>query len=260
MPNHEPDPSADEIQQKEHREGILNVNRAARRRAAEIFALHHGTMSTAEVREQLMREGYAAFHPQTLVKWRSQDRWNTGAGPEVVAAISRLNRASELRDVIDRSGGEAVVVETMWNEMLLASTTILEKLMLFGLALDPKKMKAKEAIELMKVMPPFIEKALRMRKDLQELRFSGSRATFAPKPADAAPSEPEPALDGEVIPPNPPDLPPRNTPSSPPTPFLTPQDVRPSLSDALSAISNARQADKTRVVDDPPPRRTTTRG
>lgn len=243
-----------------HNSDRAGLHRSARRRAAEIFAMSHGRMTCPEIADALEREGYQRFQERTLTNWRFKDRWLTGVGPEVVAALSRLNRATELRDVIHKSGGEAVVVETMWNEMLLSSTTILEKLMLWGLALDANKLKAADAVDLMKVLPNFIEKALRMRADLQNIRFSGARETFN-RPDEGAKPAPK-AVDGEVIPPEKPHHP-TITPSTPqikpPNPLLTPQDVRPSLSDALSAIRTARQTDLNRKPDDPPAKRNTSK-
>jgi hypothetical protein len=243
---------------------ISAVNLAARVRAQELYQAHSGRISTDELVKQLAKEGFQTFTTATLLNWKRSGDWDRGITPTLTRALQRLTKAKDLREIISAAGGEHVMLETLYGDMLMGSGMVMDKLVAWSNLINPKKLTPEQAIDLMKVLPGFIDRAVKLRATMADLRFKGA----AHRLTDAG-SDPD-ALDGEIMPPerqeghDAEDKKDRkdkeNTgPNRDQAKNDAPLFVPPQLNDALIAIARAKRDAPNLVKDKAPKARNTTK-
>lgn len=225
--------------------GDLHPNEKAEAKA--IFLSERGQISDPEISKALVAAGYAKFTAPTIGNWRKKYRWAEALGPiEAPNLVSRAARGRELQTLLSARGGELSLLDDVYKEMILASAAVTEKLLAWATALEPTKMKPDDALAILKHMPPLLDRAMKLREQVNDFRWKGAAAVLT-----GAGTDPK-ALNGEIMPPEAPaegqggqvertDRTDRTDDEG--------RNFQPALSDAISAIAKARKAAPTLVKD-----------
>lgn len=216
---------------------------AEKAEAKAIFLAERGQISDPALAKALVAAGWQKFTGPTIGAWRKKYKWAEALGPiENPNLVSRAARGRELQTLVSVRGGEFSLLDDVYKEMILASASITEKLLAWAQGIDPKKMKPDDALAILKHTPPLLDRAMKLREQINDFRWKG--ATALP----TIPTPGQPALDGEIMPPEAekgqigqPDRTDRTD--------RTDESVRPALADALSAIAKARKAAPNLVRD-----------
>lgn len=221
---------------------------AEKAEAKAIFLSERGQISDAKLADALVKAGYQRFTVPTLGNWRRKYEWKESLGPmEAPHLLSRAARGRQLQTLVGNKGGEFTLLDDVYKEMILSAAAITEKLLAWAMNMDPAKMKTDDALAILKHAPPLLDRAMKLREQVNEYRWKGATATLTA----AQPGRNETALDGEIMPPEPEKGQNGQTEGTKRTERTDGdgQNVQPALSDAISAIAKARKAAPLMVRD-----------
>lgn len=226
---------------------------ALREKAKAIWIAQRGRLSAPQLSRAMVAAGLPHKTPATLSIWRKEGRWEEALGVnEVATPLSRAVRGREIQDLILDRGGELMLLEGVYGEMLLGAASVTSKMLTWANRLDPTTLKPGEAVDVLKAIPALVDRAVKLKETMTELKWRGSAAQLT---NSGDPS----ALNGEVLPPEGQKGQDDRTKGTERTPEPEPQSVQPALADALAAIVKAQKAAPTLVKDVAPKARASIR-
>lgn len=211
---------------------------AMKARARELFIEAGGNISAKTLSKRLAEDGLKVS-ANTCNRWRAVGKWEIALAPVESSAMQRAVRSRELQDLITERGGETIIFEGVYGEMLLGASTVAAKLLAWAERVDVKKLAPDEALAMMKALPALVDKTLGLKDKLSDLRFRGARDT------DMSSNDTTGAINGEI-------LPPKAVQAAPPAPH-------PALAEALETVLKAKKVAPTIAKDVAPKTRSTMR-
>jgi hypothetical protein len=175
--------------------GVTAEAARARTRAREMFIESGGRLSGKALSDCLKADGFGYFSSTALNRWKKTERWETTLAPVTVSAVQRAARSRELQDLIAEKGGEVLIFEGVYAEMLLGAASVAGKLLAWAESVDVKKLDPSDALAMMKALPALVDKTVGLKDTLSDLRFRGATDTREVL------SDTSGGLNGEVLPP-----------------------------------------------------------
>lgn len=229
-------------------------NSELRAAAKAIYLAQRGQIQAPQIIVAMIAQGLPAVTPPTVNNWKREGRWHDALGAtEAPTPLSRASRGREIQDLVLDRGGEIALLEGVYGEMILAAAVVTDKLLAWANGVDPRSIKTDDALTMLKHVPPLVDRAMKLKETLADVRWRGAGAVLTDGKSDPA------ALNGEIMAPEGQKGQPNRTDKTERTAEPEPVSVQPALSDALSALAKARKAAPNLVKDVAPKARASIR-